>query len=139
MLFLSQVDHIIEIQMMKAAHTEATKNLRITRANNTAVKNLINSEPNLNVTTKDINRAKWPPFRKFLRNPDATDTVESYARQSCMALVDDGTWKNIEKSQTVSFDELRKGTEDLRDHAMKNFTEALLDEVHKQLESAGIF
>ena len=100
----SNVDHILEVQIVKRAF-EGAPPAGATRAIKAAVNDVIN----LNVTTDAINQAKKGPFTSFLHRLDTsarTVSISQYARTSCPDLVDRGVWARIEKSVVEAHDRI---------------------------------
>ena len=100
----SNVDHILEVQIVKRAF-EGAPPAGATRSIKAAVNDVIN----LNVTTDAINQAKKGPFTSFLHRLDTsarTVSISQYARTSCPDLVDRGVWARIEKSVVDAHDRI---------------------------------
>jgi hypothetical protein len=92
----SNVDHILEVQIVKRAF-EGAPPAGATRSIKAAVNDVIN----LNVTTVAINQAKKGPFTSFLNRLDTSErsvSISQYARTSCPDLVKSGVWARIENS-----------------------------------------
>jgi hypothetical protein len=100
----SNVDHILEVQIVKRAFDGAPP-AGATRSIKAAVNDVIN----LNVTTSAINHAKMGPFKSFLNRLDTSErsvSISQYARTSCPDLVDRGVWARIEKSVVEAHDRI---------------------------------
>lgn len=124
-----EVDHIIEIQvahyaMLRTLQRELPAGVRVTRAAVRSFVDLakphINGVLNLNVTARDINRAKMGPFKAFLHRLESVhrgdsvsvwgrdeDDIWGYVRKTGKGLSgEDGTWQHIERAVTGACDEV---------------------------------
>ncbi len=127
----SNVDHILEVQIVKRAF-EGAPPAGATRSIKAAVNDIIN----LNVTTDAINQAKKGPFTSFLHRldtPARSVSISQYARTSCPDLVDRGVWARIEKSVVEAHDRIATRLES--QPALSGFVDELSTIIEKmQLE-----
>lgn len=125
------VDHILEIQVVQKAYEAlpaafSTRSVR--SAVSSAVKGAVNCETNLNVTSSAINQAKRGPFTSFLHRLDERRSlpVAQFARTSCPALVEDGTWARIEANVVTAHERVVATLEDApRSAALESFVDEL--------------
>lgn len=100
------------------------------------LRNAVNHVDNLNVTTKAINQAKRGPFSAAVGRLTSDKLrvlpLEQLARQGrATALVDDGTWANIEGAVVLAYDVSEcklKDTPALR--GAQHFVDATMDELN---------
>jgi hypothetical protein len=116
-----QVDHVVEVQVHAyvadlalnsseapvAAHTRAFRSKFIAELNSFA-----SQLPGLNNTTREINKAKEGPFRRFLNRERSGcgggKTLDEHARDSralsVRSMIDDGTWARIQAQVVKTWD-----------------------------------
>jgi len=129
----AEVDHAWECQLFNHANAAAAEGMGVaarTIQAQRALKGLVNSRCNLNVTTHAVNRAKWPPIQQWLRARQRGECVElaDVAREQgrpSAALVDSGDWARIEQAMVSTLDELERAQGD--DHRL---TQRVLGHLH---------
>ena len=136
-----EVDHRWEIQVLKYAY--ALDGARDTRGARQALKSIVNSELNLNVTTHQVNQAKKGPFMRMVnlyKSRDGYRGAPSFEDMNCVPrkLVDDGHWARIESAMVVSYEQMERQTSDLRDDAQRRLAERVMKHVHGMIGQMGI-
>jgi hypothetical protein len=138
-----EVDHCWEIQVLKYAYSCALHGYRETRSASEALKNIINSELNLNVTTHEVNQAKKGPFMQVVNlykkrgGYEGGPTLED---MNCVPrqLVDEGHWARIKGAMVESYEAMEQQTDDLRDDAQKLLAKRVIEHVHRMMDQMGI-
>jgi hypothetical protein len=141
----AEVDHAWECQLFNHANAAAAEGMGVgarTIAAQRALKGLVNSRCNLNVTTHAVNRAKWPPIQQWLRarqrgecgGVELADVAREQGRPSA-ALVDSGDWARIEQAMVSTWDELERARGD--DHRLTQRVLGHLHEIMGQMHLQG--
>ena len=138
-----EVDHCWEIQVLSYAYSCALHGHRETRSASEALKNIVNSELNLNVTTHEVNQAKKGPFMQVVnlyKNRGGYEGGPTLEDMNCVPrqLVDAGYWTNIKGAMVKSYEAMERQTDDLRNHAQKALVKRVMEHVHGMMDQMGI-
>ena len=107
------------------------------------MKNIVNSELNLNVTTHEVNQAKKGPFMQVVnlyKNRGGYEGGPTLEDMNCVPrqLVDAGYWTNIKGAMVESYEAMERQTDDLRNHAQKALAKRVMEHVHRMMDQMGI-
>ena len=138
-----EVDHEWEIQVLNQAYAGAIAGLRETRGAQNTLKQIVNSERNLNVTTHVVNQAKKGPFMrvvneyKFRGGYQGSPSLEDL-RCIPRHLQESGHWARIEVAMVVSYEALDRHADDLRDDAARRLVKRVTSQMQGMIEQMGI-
>jgi hypothetical protein len=142
----SEVDHVIEVQICNHAWEEVRKKAGAavcTRNLVSKFRDVVNDDPNLNVTSRAVNRKKLGPFRRFLNeyqtSASSVTGLEELARVSCPKLVDNGTWELISDCVVKSYEDMETSLIDKVSNPREfQMSQSFIGELNEMLNKMGI-